>query len=103
MECELIKGIDSIKKIPFPDGRKRTKVEEFCLNNCPYPKCVEDIREKRDFESMMRRVKRGERISKRNKRILNLAASKTERELAGTFNLSRRRVRQILQQQRENN
>jgi len=66
--------------------------------NCPYPKCIYDFRSKRDVESMLRRVKQQERIAKRNKIIVKMSATKTAKEIAITFNLSPRRIREILQQ-----
>jgi len=71
--------------------------KEICLN-CPYPKCILDFRSKRDVESMLRRIKQQERIAKRNKIIVKMSATKTAKEIAITFNLSSRRVREILQQ-----
>jgi len=88
MECELMNRHGVV------GGR------EICLN-CPYPKCILEFRSKRDYESMMRRLKQQERIAKRNKMIVKMSATKTAKEIAITFNLSPRRVREILQQARE--
>jgi len=66
--------------------------------NCPYPRCIYEFRSKRDVESMMRRVEKQERIAKRNKIIVKMSATKTANEIALEFNLSPRRVREIIQQ-----
>jgi hypothetical protein len=97
VECELIKGKDNIKKISFPDGRKRTEAEEFCLNHCPYPKCADDVRSQRDLDRIIRKINFRERIEKRNgfmramssKGILNPA-------IARHFGICCRHVRRIV-------
>jgi len=85
MECELMNRHGVV------GGR------EICLN-CPYPRCIYEFRSKRDVESMMRRIKKQERIAKRNKIIVKMSATKTANEIALEFNLSPRRVREIIQQ-----
>lgn len=85
MECELMNRHGVV------GGR------EICLN-CPYPRCIYEFRSKRDVESMMRRIKKQERIAKRNKIIVKMSATKTANEIALEFNLSPRRIREIIQQ-----
>jgi len=85
MECELMNRHGVV------GGR------EICLN-CPYPRCIYEFRSKRDVESMMRRIEKQERIAKRNKIIVKMSATKTANEIALEFNLSPRRIREIIQQ-----
>jgi len=41
-DCPLIRGLDDRMVKPFNE-RLRTEAQEFCLNNCPLPKCFDEL------------------------------------------------------------
>ena len=41
-DCPLIRGLDNRTVKPF-NGWLRTEAQEFCLNNCPLPKCFDEL------------------------------------------------------------
>jgi hypothetical protein len=68
----------------------------ICLN-CPYPKCVYDVRSKRDWEGILRQAERQKQLRKRNEVMREMSdMGMTNRAIADKFGIGSRHVRRIL-------